>query len=207
MIGRSGPIRLRGLVLLALLATACTSGIPSPSPSHPSTPAVTHTPVPGGPAPGGSPSSALTSPVSPQQPETVTITFAAEEYALPAYRALADTFNATHPGFRVVVVDLDHVHGNWRGFAPSPANMNELASSVDTFLLPESILPIGVESGALLDLTPLRNRRLHTLSGGERQKVWIAAALAQQSPVLLLDEPTNALTRVRWLCQVDLTPA
>lgn len=155
MIGRSGPIRLRGLVLLALLATACTSGIPSPSPSHPSTPAVTHTPVPGGPAPGGSPSSALTSPVSPQQPETVTITFAAEEYALPAYRALADTFNATHPGFRVVVVDLDHVHGNWRGFAPSPANMNELASSVDTFLLPESILPIGVESGALLDLTPL----------------------------------------------------
>ncbi len=39
----------------------------------------------------------------------------------------------------------------------------------------------------------LLHRRLDTLSGGERQKVWIAAALAQQTPYLFLDEPTNAL--------------
>ncbi len=37
------------------------------------------------------------------------------------------------------------------------------------------------------------DRPVETLSGGERQKVWIAAALAQQTPTLLLDEPTNAL--------------
>ncbi len=42
-------------------------------------------------------------------------------------------------------------------------------------------------------IEPLLDRPLDTLSGGERQKVWIAAALAQQTSILFLDEPTNAL--------------
>jgi iron complex transport system ATP-binding protein len=42
-------------------------------------------------------------------------------------------------------------------------------------------------------IEPLRERLIHTLSDGERQKVMIAKALAQQTPVIFLDEPTAFL--------------
>lgn len=45
----------------------------------------------------------------------------------------------------------------------------------------------------LVRIDKLAERLVHTLSDGERQKVMIAKALAQETPVILLDEPTAFL--------------
>ena len=49
------------------------------------------------------------------------------------------------------------------------------------------------EAIALIGIEPLKDRMIQTLSDGERQKVMIAKALAQQTPVIFLDEPTAFL--------------
>ncbi|MCR9011431.1 ABC transporter ATP-binding protein [Gabonibacter chumensis] len=49
------------------------------------------------------------------------------------------------------------------------------------------------ESIALVRIENLASRMVHTLSDGERQKVMIAKALAQQTPIIFLDEPTAFL--------------
>ncbi len=55
----------------------------------------------------------------------------------------------------------------------------------DQTIVAEAIEMVGIEH--------LKNRMIQTLSDGERQKVMIAKALAQQTPVILLDEPTSFL--------------
>ncbi len=45
----------------------------------------------------------------------------------------------------------------------------------------------------LAGVSHLREREVGSLSGGQKQLVWIAMVLAQETDVLLLDEPTNFL--------------
>jgi iron complex transport system ATP-binding protein len=45
----------------------------------------------------------------------------------------------------------------------------------------------------ILNLSSLSERPLHTLSGGQKQKVVLGRALAQDTPYILLDEPTGNL--------------
>ena len=49
------------------------------------------------------------------------------------------------------------------------------------------------EALQLVGIQALAGRMIQTLSDGERQKVMIAKALAQQTPIILLDEPTAFL--------------
>ena len=58
-------------------------------------------------------------------------------------------------------------------------------SKADHAIVDESIAKVGIEK--------LKGRMIQNLSDGERQKVMIAKALAQQTPVIYLDEPTAFL--------------
>ena len=58
-------------------------------------------------------------------------------------------------------------------------------SDDDRRLISEAMQTVGVDS--------LATRRMGQLSDGERQKVMIAKALAQHTPVIVLDEPTAFL--------------
>ena len=55
----------------------------------------------------------------------------------------------------------------------------------DENVVDEAINQVGIRA--------LEQRMVHTLSDGERQKVMVAKALAQQTPIIFLDEPTAFL--------------
>lgn len=59
--------------------------------------------------------------------------------------------------------------------------------------LDEDDKQIVERSISLVKIEKLADRMVHTLSDGERQKVMIAKALAQETPIIFLDEPTAFL--------------
>ncbi|HLS16272.1 MAG TPA: ABC transporter ATP-binding protein [Paenalcaligenes sp.] len=54
----------------------------------------------------------------------------------------------------------------------------------------EQIVQKAIQLAALQDLA---HQPLDSMSGGQRQRAWIAMTIAQSTPLLLLDEPTSAL--------------
>jgi iron complex transport system ATP-binding protein len=98
-----------------------------------------------------------------------------------------------HP-FRVEEVVLMGRYPHWNGL--------QLESNEDRQKVEEILRTLNLE--------PLRHRRLTEISAGERQRVFLAKAIAQETPILLLDEPVahldlhyqiEALQGLQKLCQ------
>lgn len=127
---------------------------------------------------------------------------------LRSLNGLVPHFSGGSFGGRVVVNGVDTRHHAPRDFArhvgfvfQDPESqlltsrvVDDIALGMEQLGIAHNIMRKRVEE--MLDLVGvahLRDRSPETLSGGEKQRVAIAAALAMHPPILVLDEPTSQL--------------
>jgi iron complex transport system ATP-binding protein len=77
---------------------------------------------------------------------------------------------------RDVVAMGRYAHHQWWEWSADAADERAIAGALDA-----------------VHMQAFARRRFDTLSSGERQRIWLALALAQEAQVLLLDEPTSHL--------------
>jgi len=105
-------------------------------------------------------------------------------------RRLALLAQADESGLDLTVEELV-----WRGRYPHQSLFRH-ASPADARAVERAMQAADVER--------LRDRPLARISGGERQRAWIALALAQEPRILLLDEPTSWLDLRQQVAVMDL---
>jgi iron complex transport system ATP-binding protein len=106
---------------------------------------------------------------------------------------------------RLAYVPQQHVPAF--GFSVLEAVLMGRASRLSAFARPGAVdKSAAFEALGRLGISALASRPVTELSGGERQLVLVARALAQEAPVLILDEPTASLdfgNRARVLGEID----
>lgn len=78
-----------------------------------------------------------------------------------------------------------HYHFNVRDFISLGRYSKKTSKDIDDLVIDEMI--------SLTNIDNIRDKYIEELSGGEYQRVIIARALCQETPIMILDEPTSSL--------------